>query len=1038
MGICDHTEKDYKEENNYTKEDEYKKKGENNSKEDNTNEENGSLNNTNQNNIIQDNSSQNNIIQDNSNQNIINQDNIAQDNAILANENQIIVNPDTTSQDNSNQYITNQDTTKQDNTNQDNNNQSLKNNIEDYNNQNLENNLEDKKEDNNKKEVGNKANEEDKEKEDKNNTNEDCTKKDDNKKEKKNNKEEHNDKNIKDGNKINEESNKIKKDYKIENSKNGNIKIENDKKENANLVNIKKENEKLKFVMKNAFCKIKLNDNELGKGVFCIIPFPNKNNPILVLITKGLIIKKNKIQGQFLTIKLNENKETFFMQIDNNRLIHEDKDNDIIIIEMKNYFSSLYTFTIDDDLNIDKCEDIYNKKYILLIDYSFKENYKLEFNFEYILGFNNINRILSENENKFKDGIIINPLNNKIIGIIKKKSASLLNKSIIEFYEKYKKAKSIQNNHNLKVKSFQPVFLTNTIMHNNNVNTNINTNIYSNINSNINNKINNNINANIINNNNNKINNINNNNIPKIINSNINNNNNNNKNINNFINGNINNEINNNINNNIFTSLNIKETKNYSSYIKYLLISFYYIDNLRKYFVVKNNFKNKKCDLANSINLYMNYYSQKNFKNCDNVVSNLNIKINQLNNYNNLNLEQLIDFFLNKLHEELNKKEILKNNLLKDEYDNEIIAYNNFINNIYKQIDSEIQHTFFGFKEEINIYKCCNLTTFSFIICKYIRFNIDKIKINDLQKLISNFENNYIPGQKYCSKCNKISEIKTQNKLIMNKILIIFIKNRNKMPMKFNTIIHTQKYEYKLISCITESKEGQNLNIIFNLKNTWYAIKNNENSKKEVGNDIGSLILYPCILFFEKGKKLNISQNNNLNKMSVKKKIVMDNNPKMMTNNEENKNIMTVNNNHLINNNNLNEIIKENNNQATKNQPNLNNNKKIPKNNLINNQHIPKINMNKNNNNQLLKENEAIIKTKNGQHIEKIEGNHGTKDIGINNLFPDTIKNNQINNIKDINSKNFNYDIIKNNQNKPKNQENKYIPVNNIEKNKLF
>ena len=90
--------------------------------------------------------------------------------------------------------------------------------------------------------------------------------------------------------------------------------------------------------------------------------------------------------------------------------------------------------------------------------------------------------------------------------------------------------------------------------------------------------------------------------------------------------------------------------------------------------------------------------------------------------------------------------------------------------------------------------------------------------------------------------------------------------------MKFNTIIHIQKYEYKLICCITESKEVKGLNIIFNSKNTWYAIKNNENIKKEVGNDIGSLILYPCVLFFEKGNKLKISNNENLNKMSVKKK----------------------------------------------------------------------------------------------------------------------------------------------------------------------
>ena len=279
----------------------------------------------------------------------------------------------------------------------------------------------------------------------------------------------------------------------------------------------------------------------------------------------------------------------------------------------------------------------------------------------------------------------------------------------------------------------------------------------------------------------------------------------------------------------------------------------------------------------------------------------------------------------------------------------------------------------------------------------------------------------------------------------MNKILIIIINNRNKMKMKFNTIIHTLKYEYKLLCCITESKEGKNFNIIiFNSKFIWYAIKNNENNKKEVGNDIGSLIQYPCVLFFEKGNKI-ISNNNNLNIMSVNKNILLDKNPGIMTNILDKQNILMKNNNHITHNkhnkhnlnanlNNFDVIMMKNNKQTIQNKHNLNDNHKvnkiIPQNNLINN-HGPKININNNNNNQIIKKNEAIIKIKNDKHIVKMIGNNDANNIGIDNIF----SNNMINDIKATNNNNFKNDIIKISQNMPNNQGYKNIQNNNIEKN---
>ena len=144
------------------------------------------------------------------------------------------------------------------------------------------------------------------------------------------------------------------------------------------------------------------------------------------------------------------------------------------------------------------------------------------------------------------------------------------------------------------------------------------------------------------------------------------------------------------------------------------------------------------------------------------------------------------------------------------------MAYNNTIKNFYEQNDSYIQNVFFGFKEIINTYNCCKKIKYNFELCKYITFNIDKI--DDLQNLISDLESKYIPFHKYCSKCKKNSDILIQHKLITNRILVIIINNKNKIQMKFNTIIHTQKYEYKLLCCITESKDKTKFNIIFNSK----------------------------------------------------------------------------------------------------------------------------------------------------------------------------------------------------------------------------
>ena len=99
-----------------------------------------------------------------------------------------------------------------------------------------------------------------------------------------------------------------------------------------------------------------------------------------------------------------------------------------------------------------------------------------------------------------------------------------------------------------------------------------------------------------------------------------------------------------------------------------------------------------------------------------------------MNVLKDINFEKLIDFILNKLHEELNNKQNINNETLKEDYDEQLI-YKNFENNFLVQNDSIIQKVFFGVKEISTLYNCCGLTKYSFDIIKYICFDVLILKI---------------------------------------------------------------------------------------------------------------------------------------------------------------------------------------------------------------------------------------------------------------------------------------------------------------------
>ena len=75
-------------------------------------------------------------------------------------------------------------------------------------------------------------------------------------------------------------------------------------------------------------------------------------------------------------------------------------------------------------------------------------------------------------------------------------------------------------------------------------------------------------------------------------------------------------------------------------------------------------------------------------------------------------------------------------------------------------------------------------------------------------------------------------------------------KANNKEKIKFDCIISTKKYKFKLIIGLSGSDEDFNNKIMSNNKDIFNIIENK--FLTEIKYNMNSLILYPCILFYEK------------------------------------------------------------------------------------------------------------------------------------------------------------------------------------------
>ena len=105
-------------------------------------------------------------------------------------------------------------------------------------------------------------------------------------------------------------------------------------------------------------CKITNNKKEWATGFFCAIPFPDKYQRLPVIITNNHVLKSSDIkEGEKIKFSMNNNKNSFELEIDNKRKVYTNEKYDITIIEVRN------SDNINTNSFLDIDEDVFNKKF---------------------------------------------------------------------------------------------------------------------------------------------------------------------------------------------------------------------------------------------------------------------------------------------------------------------------------------------------------------------------------------------------------------------------------------------------------------------------------------------------------------------------------------------------------------------------------------------------------------------------------------------------------------------------------------------------
>jgi len=132
--------------------------------------------------------------------------------------------------------------------------------------------------------------------------------------------------------------------------------------------------EQILFQMKNCICKIYKNEDKIGVGFFCKIPF--KDNFLNILVTNSSILNENDLKGEKnIIINISNNKKGKNIKIDSSRIKFTDPKLGLTFIEIRPIEDDIHYFLDIDNLNYDKniSEKAYTNNSIYILHY-LKEN----------------------------------------------------------------------------------------------------------------------------------------------------------------------------------------------------------------------------------------------------------------------------------------------------------------------------------------------------------------------------------------------------------------------------------------------------------------------------------------------------------------------------------------------------------------------------------------------------------------------------------------------------------------------------------------
>ena len=199
-----------------------------------------------------------------------------------------------------------------------------------------------------------------------------------------------------------------------------------------------------------------------------------------------------------------------------------------------------------------------------------------------------------------------------------------------------------------------------------------------------------------------------------------------------------------------------------------------------------------------------------------------------------LNFQQLLDFILTTLNEELNE------NIYKDREKN----MKDYAEKFSEMTNSIIEKLFFGSKELSKTCKNCNKVDYNYEIFSNIGFDLTNNESDvDIKVLLLNNKEE----KKNCGQCDSREDCKVETKYLnLPEILIIYYncKEYQKNIMYYKTF-NFQNESYVLTGFIMKKDERngdvEDFNVFFEENKKWYIYKTADNLKIEIA-DIRDII----------------------------------------------------------------------------------------------------------------------------------------------------------------------------------------------------